>query len=348
MTPQDIQKIIELYTSGLGSDTIAKQFNIHPNSILKILKKNGIKRRLILRKKIQIEDELKIIEMYQQGLSAPKIAKKFNVQNTLILRYLEKNNINRRSAEECHRKYEIDEHFFDNIDTEEKAYFLGFLYADGFNCKESNYIKIELAQKDKDILQKLVKLIYKENPEHHIKEIKRVRKKKDIEKIFYYSYFTINSKYMCQKLEELGSPQKKSLIIKFPEWLTNHELQRHFIRGYFDGDGGVKLTNVKTRSTTLKIISTKEFCQSMKDIISGATNINFGEPYNDVKDKNVYTINSSGNRQIAHFLDWLYMDASIYLDRKYKLYQELLLKNIETDKLILDGTRGYNKRYYKK
>lgn len=348
LTAEQKQEIIQLYQSGLGSDTIAKQFDIHPNSVLKILKKAGIERRPIVRKKIKISDEPKIVEMYQLGMSAPKIAEQFGVEHTLILRYLEKNGVDRRSAKECHRIYPIREDFFDVINTQEKAYFLGFLYADGGNNKEANFVRIDLSRKDKDILEKLASLIYLEEPLRHIKNQDREKEYKGQKVIYHTSYFNINSKHICHKLEELGCPQAKSLTITFPEWLTDPELQRHFIRGYYDGDGGVYLTNIKTRTATSKIISTLEFCQSIYKIIFEQTNIEFGQPYNDVEDKNVYTIHLSGNRQVAHFLDWLYKDSIIHLNRKYDLYKELLEKNIETDRLILAGTRGYNKRYYQR
>jgi uncharacterized protein (DUF433 family) len=348
LTTEDKAQIIELYQSGLGSDTIAKQFDIHPNSILKVLKREGVDRRPIVRKKIQVTDEAKIVEMYQQGMSAPEIAEHFGVVHTLILRYLEKNGVDRRSAEECHRIYPIREDFFDVIDTQEKAYFLGLLYADGGNAIEDNYIRIDLARKDRDILEKLAPLIYLEEPLQHIKDYTREKEYKGQPKTIYGSYLNINSKHICHRLYDLGCENKKSLTLKFPAWLVDPELQRHFIRGYYDGDGGVYLTNVKTRGATTKMVSTVEFCQTVREIIEEQTGILYGQPYNDVENKNVYTIHLAGNRQVAHYLDWLYESATIYLDRKYRLYTQLIEKNKETDKLILADTRGYQKRYYQK
>lgn len=348
LTPENKAQIIGLYQSGLGSDTIAKQFDIHPNSVLKLLKKEGIDRRPIVRKKIQLSDEPKIVEMYQQGMSAPEIANQFGVAHTMILRYLEKNGVDRRSAEECHRLYPIREDFFDVIDTQEKAYFLGFLYADGNNSQEANYVRIDLSRKDKDILEKLVTLIYLEEPLQHIKDQDREKEYKGQKVIYHTSYFNINSKHICHKLEELGCPAAKSLIIDFPKWLVDPELQRHFIRGYYDGDGGVSLTDVKERGAHTRMTSTLDFCHSMTKIILSQTGIQYGEPYNDVDDKNVYSIHLSGNRQVARFLDWLYKDSLIHLNRKHDLYVKLLEKNKETDKLILAGTQGYQKRYYQK
>lgn len=344
LTTEQKLKIIELYQSGQGSDTVAKQFDIHPNTVLKILKAADIERRPIVRKKIQIEDEPKIIAMYQEGLSAPEIAKQFDVSDALILRYLERNNIERRDASECHRIYPIHEDFFDVIDTQEKAYFLGFLYADGGNNIDYNFTKIDLSREDRDILVKLAKLIFIENAEGRIVDYERTRETR----ISIGSYLDICSKHICHQLFKLGCVNKKSLILTFPQWLTDPELQRHFIRGYYDGDGGIYLPDKKALSTTVGIISTLEFCEDVKKIILQQIDINVGSFYNDVEGKNVYSICFSGNRQIAHFLNWLYKDSIIHLDRKYELYLKLLAKNEKTDELILAGTQGYSKRYYQK
>jgi hypothetical protein len=152
---------------------------------------------------------------------------------------------------------------------------------------------------------------------------------------------------MCEKLTEMGCVQAKSLILKFPEWLTDPELQRHFIRGYYDGDGGIHIPKIKCRAVVVRIISTFEFCNSMRDIIMSQVNVCFGQPHNpaNVKGKNVYTIDMSGARQAENFLTWLYKDATIWLDRKYNLYLELIEKNKKTQELIKAGTQGYSYRY---
>ena len=346
-TKEEKQKIIELYISGLGSDTIGKQFGVGGEAILKILKKNGIARRPIERKKILKSDEPKIIELYQGGMSANEIAEKYNVQHTLILRYLKLNNIERRDASECHRIYEINEDFFDVINTQEKAYFLGFLYADGCNSKDGKHFGIDVETSDRDILEKFSRLIWKENPLSHIRDTIRTRSIRGAkEKDYYSSLLNVHSKHMCTKLTELGCVQAKSLILKFPKWLKDPELQRHFIRGHYDGDGGVHISDIRKSAVTTKITSTKEFCGSVRDIIFEQTGIKFGEPSLVSKEKhNTYIIGMSGARQIESFLNWLYKDATIYLDRKYNLYLGLIEKNKETQELIKAGTQGYSYRY---
>ena len=53
------------------------------------------------------------------------------------------------------RKYTVDDSFFDVIDTQNKAYILGLLYADGCNYEDNNLIKIDLVQEDQDPLLKV-------------------------------------------------------------------------------------------------------------------------------------------------------------------------------------------------
>jgi predicted DNA-binding protein YlxM (UPF0122 family) len=334
ITKEDTNKIIELYNDGIGSDTISKQFNVTPTCILKVLKRNGVERRDFSRKLGNKHSE--IIALYQEGYSGPEIAEKLKVTGGAIWKILKKNNVQMRDDEECRREYLINKDFFDEIDSQEKAYFLGFLYADGGNIKQGNFVRIDLSELDKDILFKLSRLIYKEDSDNRVTFCDRKEKGK-------FVYLNINSKYICSQLEKLGCTPKKSLTIEFPKCLNDKELIRHFIRGYYDGDGGININSNKKAG--LKIISTLEFCTSMKDYIQDEVDINFGF-YNDVKGKNVYTINSCGNRQIRKFLNWLYKDATIYLQRKYDLYLKLNDIIKDTDNLIEAGTQGYSKRYF--
>lgn len=83
----------------------------------------------------QIND---IIKLYTQNwMKADDIGCKYNVSGCLIIRILKDNSITirRRGG----RKYRVNVNFFENIDTEEKAYWLGFLYADGYNCEKRHY-----------------------------------------------------------------------------------------------------------------------------------------------------------------------------------------------------------------
>jgi intein-encoded DNA endonuclease-like protein len=316
VTEKEKAEIINLYKEGQGSNSIAKQFERTPTCILKILKKAGVPRRSPKRK-ISLDKTEDICQLYRDGESASKIAKKFDVTNTVILRILKKNNIDRRNASECHRIYPINENFFDTIDTEEKAYFLGFLYADGGNIKSGNFVRIELQEQDEDILHKLAKLIYKEEPEKHVRTSIRLRDLGNGEKEYRSKYLNINSKHVCETLEKHGCMPAKTFKIKFPEWLPE-ELQRHFIRGYFDGDGKVFVNHKKGKSSGFNIASTKDMVEKMSNIVNSAAKSNLSIYFNKI-----WITCCSGDKQIARILNWMYNDSTIYLNRKYNSYQQI-------------------------
>src|ERR1035437_4280784 len=136
------------------------------------------------------------------------------------------------------RKFKLKENFFDEIDTQEKAYFLGFLYADGCNILHRNRVSIVLHEKDYELLKMLNDLLLDGN------DIK-IEKRKNIEGHYINGKLCrnngnsirldINSKYMSQKLNSIGMIPMKSSVVLFPTCVPFH-LMNHFIRGYFDGD----------------------------------------------------------------------------------------------------------------
>jgi len=85
--------------------------------------------------------DLKIIQDYLNNIERTKIKEKYNISFSQIYRILEKNNIKRKNQSDSKRKYFFDDTYFENINTEEKAYWLGYMYADGcvrINKRDNN------------------------------------------------------------------------------------------------------------------------------------------------------------------------------------------------------------------
>lgn len=317
ISSQQVLEIILLYQSGLGGEAIGQKFDLHPNSIRRILKRNSIEIRLPKRK-LSDSDIINICNDYILGLSIDKVAKKFKVSGRLVYRYLQRNKIPIRSYEESHRKYQINEHFFDNIDTEKKAYMLGFMYADAGVGKIS--FSLNLNAKDINILHKFSEMIYKDNPAKHVKTSNRNRK----DKIYKHCSFGVHSKYIVNKIIELGCMRKKSFILTFPNWL-DETLYNHFIRGLIDGDGSIVVKDKQNNNVNscIKLIITKDVIDKVRSIFSKLTG---NEGYiTQHKDTTVYNLVFSGNRSVELIGDYLYKNATIYLERKYQKY--LLVKN---------------------
>jgi len=166
----------------------------------------------------------------KDGLTPREIGEKFGVKRHQINYILEKNGVQKNSSD-CKRKYEINEYYFDNIDTPNKAYILGFLYADGCNhIKHNNTITLELQQKDADILELIKNEIGSSKPLYWFNTIRTDGVERHMVSM------VLNSKHMCEMLSKCGCVHKKTFLLEFPDFLEER-LYSHFIRGYFDRDG---------------------------------------------------------------------------------------------------------------
>lgn len=249
----------------------------------------------------------KIIEFYKKGYSARKISEILNVNISTILNRLKDNNIKIVK----YRKYQINENLFNKIETSEKAYWLGFLISDGYNS--GKYIRIDI--QDKGHLEKLRDIIFI-NKDMPIRE--KINKTNG--KTIYY--LTIQSKKIVNDLEKHGVLRKKSLITFYPNIQSN--LDRHFIRGVFDGDGSLSKTK-QTKSYfkyLLSILGTEELLLNIKKRIEvNGINVGYGNC------RNIKRIFICGNQQISRFLIWIYEDSTISLERKFLKYEELINYN---------------------
>jgi hypothetical protein len=212
--------------------------------------------------------------------------------------------------------------FFNVIDTEEKAYWLGFIFADGYiSFSESNMKKgqlattyctgIKLQWSDREHLKKFNKSIsgnYKVFKE--ISHPDGFRKNTtEAAKILVYSQQMYNdlNKYF---------DRDKTYTAKFPN--IPEDLIRHFIRGYFDGDGCFTFTE-KTFDIDF-LGASKDFHDGLKDILL-KYNFNFNTEIKiNQHDTSMYYIHINKNLDKCRFLDWIYSDCHIYLDRKYEKY----------------------------
>lgn len=247
-----------------------------------------------------------------------KIAKKYGVWSNAINGLLRRRGIKIRERGEAHRIYPINENFFNNIDSEEKAYTLGLFYADGSVNEKKGSSYIMISESDDDILQKIKNIISPERPLLYY----NTKNKKHQNRCM----LCLPNKKIANKLSELGCCQNKTHKITFPKWL-NKNLYNHFIRGYFDGDGHIGIynkRNAKSKRLQFSICGTKSFLLSVKNIIEQnvpRTNIilycRHPERNNNIRDLRVMK-----KFQIYLTLKWMYKDATIFMNRKYNKYRE--------------------------
>jgi hypothetical protein len=260
------------------------------------------------------EQELQnIINLYSSGLSFAKVAKLTTYSSGFIKDTLKRANIKTRSLDLAKREFHpLDEDFFEVIDTEAKAYFLGLLFADGNISSSSNRISIKLQRKDRAILELFSQIIF---------GFIKIDDRED--RGFENSTFAVSSKKMKQDLINLGCTINKSLTLQFPIQISDI-LLHHFMRGYFDGDGCLTKDGNDHR---FGIVSTEQFCRIYGAILATKT----GSVCYLTKDKKMVEhgnsistiLGTGGNLKIDAIMFFLYQDATIYLGRKYKKYLEL-------------------------
>lgn len=292
-------------------------------------------------RKLTDEQKIEIVEKYKTGeYSCAKIAREYGVNPSNIQKILTKRNI--PIALIANKQYKINSNYFDIIDTEDKAYFLGLMYADGYNYEKMGRFSLNLQEKDKDILDKFLQFM----ESNHLLYF-RDRANENWQNIY---SINISNKKISKRLAELGCVQAKSMILEFPtEEQVPKELQRHFIRGYFDGDGYFAVRKKPTSrwiKYSCNIVSSKNFCESLKDKVYEEIGINttIAIPHKE-RNNSTRRFVVGGRIQIFKFLDWIYENATIYLERKYQKYIEAR-NNIPIDKIDkLFTVRGPNTRY---
>lgn len=205
----------------------------------------------------------------------------------------------------------FNDNYFENIDSEDKAYFLGLLFADGNVYLKRHRVQITLVNEDAYILNKFAEYINYSGKLYLDRKL--------------YSKLILPSKKMCNDLILLGCVPNKSLILTFPNKLPK-ELVHHFIRGYFDGDGHISKNKLLINPYyNINITSTENFLITLSSIFI-ENNIIVSKSYKRYKNKEVsaHTLYIK-NKSAKQFVDYIYKNATMFLIRKNKIYENPLL-----------------------
>lgn len=310
------KKVIELYKTGLSVKVIGDILKINSVTAFTILKRNNIQTRT--KGGIYRLNDAEIISRYQNGERAIDLAKEYNVHEKTIYNYLIANGIDRNYIY-INRSLRRD--YFHNIDSYDKAYFLGFMITDGC-VLENNNVTLELKQSDYEILEKFREKTHNENPLYF-------NNRKDGRK---FAEFHCKSKEMQNDLAKYGVVFRKSLIVKFPI-LENQNMMSHFIRGIIDGNGwisyGVKTQNIGLCSASKDFIySFRDYLVKELNIFNSKINIQNRYPYSTM-----YNVCWHSKNDILTLGEYLYKDKQdCYLKRKWINYCEIK-KRIERSKI---------------
>lgn len=310
----DSKLIYDDFKNGMSLEELKKKYNTNVNGITWHLKKFE---NVSFKKSYKDNTEKinKVLQLYKEGYSLFKICKLAKITDRYVKQIFKDNGIVYENKPQFRKKH-INENIFDIIDTQEKAYWLGMLYADGYITsyhKKGDGYCVELCLKDKEHIEKFIKFLG--DKEH--KPTKKIVKLN--EKEFIEWRYNVYSKQLSTSLIKNGCLENKSLILTFPnEDIVPKNLLCHFIRGYTDGDGTVAVYRLPHYS----LLGTKEFLDKVVDIFLEKELIT-NKPKYQMNGK-AYSFTRSG-KQVAKIINYLHpKDTTIHLDRKYEKYAVLL------------------------
>lgn len=269
---------------------------------------------------LKIEDYKKEIDvLYKEGKTAKEISTllKFKYHQP-IYNYFKKMGWDRK-GKGGKRTYKINDDFFRCINTEEKAYLLGFICADGHI--EKDRLSITVSIKDIDILEKIK---YALNSDHPIKKVLRKNPYQNTDRYYItLAELRINSVKLVKPLFAMGLTTNKTytldgnIVKHVPKYLM-----RDFLRGYFDGDGnvffGVKYTS--GYKYNINICGNKDFLLNSFQTYFPTVN----KLYKDLYSKQCYVWKISQKDKIKEFMYYLYYNSSIFLKRKYNKFRKIM------------------------
>lgn len=253
-------------------------------------------------------------DMYNKGFSLTKIAKELNMDRfTMSQRLKDKFGIDTQKRQ-GNRQYNAEYNYFESIDSNEKAYWLGFLLADGHVRKDMPVLELSLCNKDKNHIVKFNKSIRSDYP---VKD----KKIKLGNKIHSASITYIYSKKMCEDLNKLGCINGKTYNMSFPDIDNKYKID--FIRGFFDGDGSLSIKEFNCGFKVTKVTITAFSQNTLHEIAKIIKCFMPGFDYNIYKrSESSYSLTAKGVAIAREFIDMLYKNSTIHLDRKYNLYSK--------------------------
>lgn len=302
-------EIVSMYESGMSVKEILGILPCCKQTIYNVLNMHNVNFRGRSGKRndgVSKEQVYKMYELYEQGKNTIEIGELYNLSSSYVSRLFHQESLKLRGKHETNRKHWFNENFFDSIDTQEKAYFLGLLWADGTNSLKKHCIEIGLQERDRHILDKMLVVM---DADYQLRCIKsKYPGGQDIYKV------SLFSEHMSNRLNEIGMVPNKSLVLTFPTCVPYY-LISHFIRGYFDGDGYIS----HNKDYTCEIMGTENFCMTLQ---SKLLEVGIDSKiYNTTLRKETSTrrLYIGKKNNVCKFLKFIYADSTICIERKYNI-----------------------------
>ena len=300
LTDEQWHEAGEKFKLGITIPELAKEYNQNLATVYVHLKKRGYYQGYT---HTSAEADKQIADLYKSGKAISSLAADFNLSNSAVLKSLKRSNTPSRRRGIA-KKYSLDDTVFDSIN-EFSSYFAGFLMADGCIATPrygENSVGLVLQGRDRELIEKFARFLKTDYPIYYTKRDGQFGVK-------------VASNKLAKSLENWGVTPRKTFTAKIPEHLKDN---RDFFRGLIDRDGWVTITK---RDKAIGVVGTKDICASFQGFYQRKS----GDPFSRVvlPCRGCYSVHISGKASLV-LGDLLYKDSAVYLDRKYKKYQELI------------------------
>jgi hypothetical protein len=317
--------MVAAYESGMTAKVAAAKYGCSQCVCLRELKRKAIPARTgswVPKSRLDIA-----VAAYDAGANMTEAGRVIGCSDIVLRKELKRRGVELKGFDyKRWRKYGMDETFFDIIDTEEKAYWIGFITADGSVCK--NNLSVGLAAVDKDHLNKLRDSLKADCP---IKDEVSSGFGKGLPMV----RIRICSNTICTALSQHGVVPNKTLketyCTNIPDLLV-----RHYWRGLVDGDGCITRSDVvgtDRSSWQVQLVGSKDIVCSFSRWVRSFV-VTSAEPKESSKTKGYYSIRYSGIRIVQAITDALYKESAIHLDRKKLKADELLCEVVRYPKVV--------------
>ncbi len=245
-----------------------------------------------------------IVRLYRAGMGTTELAEMFgkasiNIGKTLL-----------RAGETLPPRYKhtCDHRFFQTIDAEHKAYWLGFLGADGYvMTSPRNIMVLELSRKDETHLIAFKRVLLSTHPLF-------VREGSGPGPQGSTVAFRVWGSIMVDDLIRQGVHPRKTHTLQWPSGLPD-DMARHYLRGYFDGDGCWYNPAHKPVDVAWILSGNKPFLEGCKSFLK--SRLDLGNPGVRKCEGAVHELRFTGRHQCKTLFHFMYNDAHVYLPRKY-------------------------------
>lgn len=302
-------EVILLHNNKTSWKEIAQRFHVDKDCLVRYLVNTG-RYKMKIRKasptySSQIMNNAK--KRYQDGESISQIAKDLQVNRKTLAKDLKQF----MNVDVLHDgKKKINDYYFHKIDTKDKAYWLGFLYADGYVTNKA--LEFCLQDADKKSVEDFRKAL---GSKHKIS-----RKVSCLNGEAFINWrISIKSQQISKDLISHGCIPLKTYYMTFPNDIEKN-LMSHFIRGYTDGDGSIYMSK-----GTLHVSYTSASELFLKELQAFFSNENIQSSLYKLKNKENWVLSFNGKyaRSLCEFL-YRESDDTIRLKRKYEKYLNYL------------------------